>query len=356
MAVLLGCAEQPPDPEPLRPVRSETVTATRGGRTRTFSGTAHAGQEIDLSFRVGGSVEQLTVSVGDTVNRGQLIARLEQTDYRIAVRQAEASLEQSRAASRKADADLERVRGLWENKNASRSDLDQALAQSQSAHATVEVSRQSLAQAQRQLGYTSLLSPVDGSIAAVDVEVNENVNQGRTIVRLTSGSRPEIEVAIPGVLIADIRHGEPASVSLSALPGRDFDAVVTEVGVAATGAATTFPVTVRLNNDSDGIRSGMAADVSFQFADDGNRDRIFVPAYAVGEDRQGTFVFLLERGDENGVGVVRRLPVQVGSELMPEGRLEIVSGLAIGQRIVTAGVRRLTDGQRVKLLGVGNAE
>ena len=348
-----GCSERDPEPEMLRPVRSETVAASQGGRTRAFSGTARAGQETNLSFRVGGTIELLGVTVGDVVRRDHVIARLDRTDFLISVRQAQANLDQAQATSRNADADLERIRGLWENKNASQSDMDQALAGAQSAQASVEVSRQSKAQAERQLGYSTLRSPVDGSIAEVDIEVNENVRQGQTVVRLTSGSQPEVEVAIPGVLISSIARGDRVSVTFSALPGKKFEALVSEVGVAATGTATTFPVTVRLAEGVDNVRSGMAADVAFQFGRVDAGKRIFVPAYAVGEDGSGRYVFLLEAGSEAGIGVVRRTPVEVGRELTPEGQLEILAGLSEGQQLVTAGVRRLTDGQRVKLLGNG---
>ena len=75
--LLAGCSEQAPEPEILRPVRSETVATSQGGRTRTFSGTARAGQETNLSFRVGGAIELRGVTVGDVVRRDQVIARLD---------------------------------------------------------------------------------------------------------------------------------------------------------------------------------------------------------------------------------------------------------------------------------------
>ena len=86
----------------------------------------------------------------------------------------------------------------------------------------------------------------------------------------------------------------------------------------------------------------------FRFETGDSRDRIYLPSHAVGGDSDGRVVFLLEGVDEPGVGVVRRVSVEIGG--FNRDRLEIVSGLAEGQRVVTAGVRRLTDGQRVKLL------
>jgi len=343
-----GCAEPEPPREILRPVRHEQVIATGGSRDRVFPGLARADQETEMSFRVPGRIDVLNVSVGNRVPTGRLIARLEQTDFEIAVRQAEANLAQARAVMTNSEANLERVRGLYENDNASQNELDSATAQFQSTGAQVEAATQALESARRKLGYSSLRAPVDGAIAAVDVEVNENVTQGQTVVMMMSGARPEVEVAIPEVLISDVQDGAPVRASFAALPGRVFDAVVTEVGVASTGTATTFPVTVRITAESPEIRSGMAADVTFSFESRDKRERIYLPSHAVGEDEVGRFVFLLEPSGESGVGIVHRAPVTVGA-LTRDGRLEILSGVAEGRKVVTAGVRRLVDGQRVKL-------
>jgi len=350
-ALVAGCSEPPAQQEMLRPVRTEQVYATGGSRVRTFSGTARAGQETDLSFRVSGRVQRVNVKVGDRVRRGQMIAEIEPRDFEIALRQAEAGLVQAEAASGNAGSDLERVRGLYENDNASKNDLDAALAADLSARAAVDVAIQAREAARRKLGYTRLQAPVEGSIATVSVEVNENVLQGKTVVRMTSGTRPEVEVAMPEMLISQIREGDPVMVTFDALPGTNFDAVVTEVGVAATGTATTFPVTARMTGTSPDVRSGMAANVAFRFEAQDDRERIHLPPQAVGEDRDGRFVFVLVAADEAGVGVVHRTPVVVG-ELTPDG-LEVLDGLSEAQHVVTAGVRRLTDGQRVKLLDGG---
>ncbi len=350
VATLTACAEPPPPPqEILRPVLSQTVIAAGGSRARTFSATARAGQETDLSFRVAGRIDELDVKVGDTVRSGALIARLEQTDFAIAVRRAEANLVQAQATARNSTADLGRIRSLYESDDVSRNELDAAMALDESARAQTAAAAQTLEGARRQLSYTRLVAPVDGAIASVPVEVNENVRQGQPVVRMTSGSLPEVEVAIPEVLIAQIREGDAVTVAFDALAGESFDAVVTEVGVAAMGTATTFPVTARLIRSSEDVRSGMAANVTFRFVAEGGGEHLCVPPQAVGEDMEGRFVFLLEPGGEEGVGVVRRTAVEVAPDLRPEG-LEILSGLTPGQQVVTAGVRRLIDGQRVRLL------
>jgi len=346
---LMACNDNgPPQPPPLRPVRSATVRAFSGQIQRSFSGISKAGQESRLSFRVPGAIEGLFVKVGDRVQAGQLIARLDATDYELQKQEAQAALARTLAQARNAEANYARVRALYENRNASRNDLDAARAASESAAAAVRASETRLELARSQLRYTRLTAPVNGAIASVPIEAGENVAAGQIVALLTAGAIPEVGVAIPESLIAGIERGDAVAIRFDALPQRVFEGQVTEVGVAATSYATTYPVTVRLSGADPAIRPGMAAEVAFSF---GQRTeggtRFLVPPEAVGEDRAGRFVFTLEVEGAN-LGRVRRQPVRVG-ELSAEG-LEIVSGLKDGNRIVTAGVALIQDGQQVKLL------
>jgi len=348
-----GCGgDQPPAEPELRPVRYERVRAARATVTRTLAGTVRSGVESRLSFRVGGTVERLRVAVGDRVRAGEELARLDPTDLELRVDGAVAALAQAQASLRKAEADYERVRLLYENRNASLSELDAARAASESAEALVVAQTKQLEQARRQVGYTVLRAPTAGAIASVEVEVNENVQGGQAICLLLSGREPEVRVAVPEVLIANVEVGQEVSVTLDALPGRSLAAAVTEVGVAVTGSASTYTVTAKLADPDPAIRSGMAAEVRFEFANDRGGAAIQVPAVAVGEDQRGRFVFVLEPASD-GTGTVRRRAVETGRTV---GAIEILAGLAEGELIVTAGVRRLTDGLRVRVLEGGGAE
>jgi len=341
-----GCGEKPVEEPVLRPVRTERVFATGAERVRAFSGTARAGQEARLSFRVGGSIRRVAVAVGDRVARGDLIAALDPADYDIRVQDARAALARDRAALRKAQGDYERVRQLWENKNASRADLDQARAAAESAEAAATSSEQKLELAQMNLGYTTLTAPADGAIAAVPVEVNENVAAGQVVAVLTSGSRVEVTATVPEQLIGEVREGDAVTVRFDALRDRELSARVTEVGVTATASGAAFPVTVRLEEETGDVRPGMAAEVSFRFGRGDGRETIRVPPATVLEDREGRFVWVMEPEGE-GLGTVHRREVSVG-ELTAEG-LVILDGLADGDLLVTAGMTRIRDGMRVRV-------
>jgi multidrug efflux pump subunit AcrA (membrane-fusion protein) len=168
-------------------------------------------------------------------------------------------------------------------------------------------------------------------------------------------------VAIPEAYVAQIKRGNAVTVTFDALPGKEFAATVTKVGVGATGGATTFPVTALLKEPDPTIRSGLAANMTFAFGGTNKRPYIVVPMQAVGEDRNGRFVFLLERKGQ-GRDVVRRRSVSVGGVAPTDCRLlgtlgsqkceglEMLEGLEDGELVVTAGVKRLKDGDEVKVL------
>jgi RND family efflux transporter MFP subunit len=346
--VMIGCGEKKEESKTIiRPVRYQQVYSKGSGRIRTFSGSARAGQHSRLSFKVAGTVKRVLVSVGDRVDVGDLLAELDPKDYALKVQQAEAALDQGKAQARNAEVNYERVRGLYESENASRNDLDDARTAYESASAAVRSTEKQYELAKLQRSYTKLIAPSDCAIAEVNIEVNENVSPGSQVLAMTSGTRPEVTVAVPEILISDINEGDNVSVIFDAIPSREFTATVIEVGIASTGLVTTFPVTVRIDKADSEIRPGMAAEASFTFEATGGENRFIVPPFAVSEDLDGRFVYLVEpAGTERGV--IHRREVTVG-ELTRDG-LEILNGLVDGELLVTAGISKLSEGLEVRLL------
>jgi RND family efflux transporter MFP subunit len=343
--VALACEKSVPEPqEIIRPVRAEQVFASGGERSRAFSGVAQAGQQIALSFKVAGSVQQVLVKMGDSVKAGDLVAELDPKDMLLEMEEAEASLARQLADARNAAANYTRIEALYEGNNASLAELDAARAQNETAQAAVRSAEKGLQLARRRTQYTRLTAPVDGAIAEKLISENENVQAGQTVLRLNSGSQPEVQVTIPEVLIAQIQAGDEVQVRFDALPKRSFAAKVLEVGVAATGGAT-FPVTVRLTEDQKEIRPGMAAEVAFVFRASSDRPHILAPAKAIGEDIHGKFAFVVVPAAD-GLATAKRVAVATGA-LTADG-LEIIEGLSDGDYLVTAGVHKLLDGQSVK--------
>lgn len=356
LAFVLGAGCEPAaevERTEVRPVRYAEVVPQGGLEERLYSGSARAELETDLSFKVSGNLVSRSADIGDTVAAGELVARLDDTDYRVQVQEAEAGLARAQAELRNAEASYERTRELYENRSASRSELDAARAGAESARAQVRASQQQLEAARLQLSYTRLTAPQDCSVAQVLAEVNQNVSAGQSVIRVNCGQCAEVVVSVPETEIRRVNQGTTVQVDIDAIPGDPLVGVVSEVSVAS-GAGATYPVTVSLQEGCGSVRSGMAADVLFRFVNPGSQGTLIVPFVAVGEDADGRFVYVLESASvEDGTWTATRRSVEVGGPA--SAGLVIADGLAAGERIATAGVRRLVDGQTVTLLGAETA-
>lgn len=329
---------------PLRTVRYQIITPIEAGTLRTFSGLAKAGQESNLSFRVGGALQSLPVEVGDQLSPGQLIAELDPSQYQLEAQQAVANLSQTQATLRNAQSNFERVKGLYENNNVSRNDLDSARATAESGEAQVSAARKALELARLNVSYTKLKASESCGVADIQAEVNENLSAGQTLVLVSCGDRLEVELAIPESMIALIKRGMNASVTFSAIPDKKFTAKVTEVSIASN-SGSTYSVTVALTDKTTDVRSGLAAQVSFAFEMALGEQQFIVPAVAVGEDVSGRYVYLVEDTNTPGVGLIRKKNVSIG-ELEVNG-LGIIDGVIEGDKVVIAGVNVIRDGLKV---------
>ena len=343
-----GCQEQANETaQVLRPVRYITVTNDDVARSRTFSGTSQSTQVSRLSFKVSGTIVALPIEVGDRVKAGGLLARLDSSSFDLEVQQAQANLVQAQANRRNAESNYERIKGLYENSNASRNDLDSARANAESGRAQARSAQKSLELARLNLSYTKLSAERDCSVATVAVDLNENVSSGAEVARVNCGEELEIELAMPESLIAEIRKDAIVEIRFNAIPDLKFAGSVTEIGVAASSGTPTFPVTVSVDGFERRLRSGLAGDVTFHFESTRSGDAHLIPLAAVANQGDAPFVYIAQPDTGTSAAVVEKRTVEIGD--LTENGVEVLSGLIDGDRVITAGVSVIRDGQRVIL-------
>lgn len=346
-AGLSACSEEQPAHQSIvRPVQYAQAQSWDKMHTEIFSGQTRANIDKELSFKVAGTILERPVDVGSQVKAGDLIAKLDARDYRIASHESNAALAAAKAEQRNADAEYNRVSELYEDRNSSKAQLDAARAAADSARANVRAARERLRGSQLQLSYTELTSPEHCVVAQTFADVNENVSAGQPVIRINCGSCAEIEISVPAAYIDKVTSGMPIKVTVDALPDKQMDAAVTHVGVISGGAA--FTVKAVLQGECPVLRSGMAANAHFLFSTQDHKDGLVtVPLVSVGEDKSGRFVFVLEKSTGDAWTAKRRV-VEVGYPI--RSGIIIKSGIKTGEHIATAGVRRLRDGQTVSLL------
>jgi len=348
IAMMLGACGKSDDTmeERLRPVRYVTVSDASAFRDRSFSGTSKSSRESRLSFKVSGTVINVPVQIGQRLNTGHLIAEIDPASYVLQAQQAQASLVEAQANDRRASANYDRTKGLYANSNASLNDLESARAQAESASAVARAASKALEIARLNVSYTKLTAAADCSIASLNVEVNENVASGQQVAIVSCGDAYEVTLDLPESLIGSVEESTPVKVRFGAIPDQEFSGVVSEIAVASVAGSAAFPVVIKIIGSHPSLRSGLAADVTFQFdSAAANGGGFVLPVTAVISDPSGTFVYVAEPGELAGEGLVRRRAVTLG-ELSQSG-IEIREGLQVGDRVVTAGISVIRDGQRV---------
>lgn len=346
--LLAGCGGKEEKEEAIHPVFYQEVGKIRMQNVRSFSGVTQSANEAKLSFKVGGLIEIIPVDMGDTVKRGAVIARLDNTDYRINYNKAEASLKNAEAQLAAAKSAFFRVENLYVNNNVSLSEYEKAKTQFESAETMVKTARSQLNAAQNQLDYTMLRAPFDGVVSSVMAQENEMTGAGHPVVVFAGVNNLEVKTAVPENIIGQVSRGQEATVRFSAFPEKTFRGIITEVSPGIPNASA-YPVIVRLAESSSRLFSGMTGTVDLRLNGDSlSQNRMVIATDAVGHDQSGDFVFVAVKSNENDIYVAEKRNVKLG-ELQSDG-YEIVSGLDKNEAVITAGLSFLYDGRKVKLL------
>ena len=351
--LLLACqSETLEQNQTVRPVKTEIIQNSDGFLPVAYSGLVKAASNTNLSFRVGGTLSERPITVGQTLKMGDLVAQLDKTDLQLEEAKATGAVGQAQAEMNKAHSKLKRIRQLAETGNVSPTEYDDAKGVYESARSILQQNKTNLNIAQQSLSYTTLTAPTDDCIVVtIDIQVNEAVSAGKSIVQLNCSRAMEVKVAIPETIIGSIQASDVVKVHVNALTGKTLQGLVTEVGVESEGA--TFPVTVQLTEVDEQLRSGMAATVIFSVKQH-NQSGIYVPSNAIASDRDGFYVFIYAQNTDASrqemakQGVAKKRRIQVGS-LSLQG-VAVLHGLNVGERLITAGVHHLHDGQIIRLM------
>lgn len=345
--LLAACSEVVEEEPIVRPVRTILVGTDSLETRRAYNGQAQTDRVIDLSFRSTGIITLFDIKLGQQVNKGDLLAELDNVAARLAYEQAVSARNSAKSDLDTRLSSLERVRSLYEKGSLSLSDYESAKNQYRNAQGSYRSAQRSVEIQQEQIRYGKIFAPESGVIAAVNKEIDENVAAGETVAILNAGTEMEIEVGLPESVINLVAPTDTVTVTFAAIAEKIFAGEITEVSPAIERSTATYPVRVRVLGSTDQIKSGMAATVNFDFNGDSNSSsELRVPATAVGEDAQGRYVFVVN-AEVGGQAMVTKQRVTIGALI--KDSFEIVSGLQQGDRVITAGVHSVLDGQKVRV-------
>jgi len=352
LLLTMGCDHTDSDSntEEIRAAKYGVVEKAGGAVQRTYPGITQSSSLTELSFRSGGLLVQLNATVGKRVKKGNLLARLDQKDAKLAYDQAMADVQNSKAQYDAASSSFQRVKKLYETSNASLNDYDAAKSTLSSAQSAYEISLKRLDLQKSQIDYTEIISPMSGIVTAVNSEINEVVQAGRTIISISNEEENdmEVQVGIPERYINQINNGDEVSIKIGSIEQR-FTGVVTEVGYTTSSTGVTYPVIVSVNTAGNkSIRPDMPADITFNFGSVNEEAFLVAPLKAIAGGVDGNYVYKLEADTAKGIYYARKIGVELGT-ITKDGYI-IREGLSKGDRVAVAGLRSFYDGRKVKLL------
>jgi len=336
---LLGCGRSGNVAVPPKPVRV-IVVGESAPDTFSLSGTFVPRVESQLAFRVSGLIAERLVDLGDVVEAGQPLIRLDEEPLRLAVAELVAEEARALAALEQIERDVRRNRGLVESGAIADADFEtlrSLLAQSQ---AQVRAAHSRLARARNDLTYATLTAPASGTIALVQADVGQVVAAGTPVLRLARGGEHEIEVNVPESRIGQMANGQAAKVRLLSLPERELTARVREIASVADTQTRTYRVRLALLELPAAARLGMTASVRFDTAS--SNQQLQLPLTALFQQGEQPAVWVLSDAADR----LELRPVTLAA--MGSDTITLTDGIAPGERVVIAGVHRLDPAMPVQ--------
>ena len=348
LILINGCGRQAPQEarQTVRPVRTMTIGVSPESGGRAFPGQAEANEEAELSFRVGGSLIEVSANVGDTVKKGQVLAKLDPQDFEVRLRAAEAELSSARANLEIANVELSRQQSLVKSNAAAQKDLDRAAALVESHKSNVAALTSKRDIAQSELSYAQLTAPFDGIIAARVAQNFQTVQAKEPVVRLLNTSRIKFGVDLPETVMPLLPYVKEIWVTFQAAPRNKLPATIQETSHQASRSTRTYRCTVVMDQPP-GVRilPGMSGELRARLEPPITQPKAMeVLASALFEESDGaTCVWLVD----TSLMTVHRQPVKTSS---PTSVGFLVEGLKAGQTVVIAGVHYLREDQKVRII------
>lgn len=343
--LLAGCQEETVDPvkaaeaelhaEP-RPAKIFKVTDQIGLIERRFAGRVAAVQTVDLSFQVAGKLVELPVLESQQVKEGDLIARLDTTDYDRALREATFRVEQIKR-------ELDRLETLRDRSVISQSTFDQQ-------QNSYDLAQEAVKEARQNLEYTSLKAPFDGIVSNRLIDNFTTVSVGTPVVRMHDVSEIQVDINVAEALFGRVTESDVVSMEAKfpAYGDRMFPLEYREHSSQVDPVTQTYRITLGMPREgAEQLFPGMTASVIIKVLPKGLElgEQLLVPTGAVAVDGDGkAFVFRFAED----TGQVAKQPVEIGT--VSGNYIPVRSGLEPNDQIVSAGVAYLSDGQTVRPL------
>ena len=300
-------------------------------------------QKTVLAFKYAGKIKSINFESGDFVKKGQVIAVIDDTDYKVNLDAFSKKYEAAKAVAQNAEQQFARAETLYRGDALAKKDYDNALMQRNVAISTFKEASAGLQNARNTLNDTKIVAPYDGYIDKKVVDVGTVVPEGGPVVSFISNEITDISVNASVRDIEYIKNAENISFKDST-SDKIYVLKIKSVAQNPDSINLTYPVIFTFSelSENDKFLSGQTGTVTIVVKNKG-KEEILIPINAVFEDK-GSNVYLFKDGK------AIKTPIELG-ELRETDKISVVKGLKTGDKVIIAGVSKLADGDKVKLLG-----
>lgn len=321
-----------------------------------YVGRIRAQQFVEVHARVEGFLEQMLFEEGTHVKKGQTLFVIDQRQYKAKVDKARAQLNKDKAQERKAQHDLNRIRPLYEQNAASQLDLDNAVAAYESAKASVSMSQADLDQAEMELGYTVVRSPISGNISERLVDLGTLVGSGGKS-KLATVMKSDTVLVDFSMTALDYLKSKERNVNLGRqVENRSWQPYITITLADNTQyphkglvdfaepqvdpRTGTFSVRAEMPNPENTLLPGQFTKVKLLL--DVREDAVSVPMKAVIIEKGGAYIYVVRKNQ-----TVEKRFIELGPE--QDNQVVVERGLAPGEEIVIEGYHKLSPGMKIQI-------
>jgi RND family efflux transporter MFP subunit len=311
-----------PAEERIIPVGVQVIDEVSGIVNNTYPGYLEEGQSVEMAFKYGGTLQQLNVKQGNRVRKGQTLARVSSPQMESTQRSAQATLEQAQDA-------YDRLKKVHDNGSLPEIKWREMVANLEKAQSALDLANAMLAD-------NTITAPFDGTIAAVNAEIGENITPLKPVIRIINTNGMAVKITVPENEIAKVQVGDTAEVVIPALGDKRLNGKVIEKSMTASLLTHSYPVKVLIEQPDKELTPGMIGKVVLK--SDVSKG-IIIPANAILINQDGKFVWVAE----NGRATRRKITLAGYS-----GNGVIVSeGLKTGDVVIVEGYQKVSEGMKV---------
>jgi len=327
--LLSACSDSTKTP-PLKSVMVEKVSTANGESTKCLSGVVQENREISVGFKTPGQLTHIYVKEGQYVRRGQLVAVLDDKDYKLGVESAKIQYCQMRD-------EVNRMRKLYAAKSLSENDFEKAVSGLNQLGVQLQSNR-------NKLSYTRLYAPSDGYVQSVNFEQSEMVDAGTPVITLIDNGRMEVIADIPASDYVNRAHISRFACRSPFVAGEEIPMRLMSIVPKADGNQLYEMRLAFAVQPDRRISAGMNIEVRMNLRTKADDGKISVPQHAIFEREGKSYVWVVSGGNT----VVSR--EVTCSAIDGDGHALVMQGLAGDEMIVTAGVHHLLEHEKVKVL------